>query len=195
MNELKIIEKIRSFPKKIFTVSDLGKILPFSQKSLPTIISRLKKRGVLNQVARGYYSAYGEIIVPENVACQIYYPSYLSLKTVLSKAGVINQIPKAIYLVTPRKTYQTEIAGVSVIYRRIKEELFFGYYLKDQSLIAYPEKALLDLLYFSSRGLETVNFSEMDWSYLNKKRLKRWGRRYSKGVKEMIKRYKLRMDI
>jgi len=95
MNDLKIIEKIRSFPKKIITVSDLGKILPFSQKSLPTIISRLKKRGVLNQVARGYYSAYGEIIVPENVACQIYYPSYLSLKTVLSKAGVINQISQS----------------------------------------------------------------------------------------------------
>jgi hypothetical protein len=80
-----------------------------------------------------------------------------------------------------------EIAGVSVVYRQIKEALFFGYYLKDQSLIAYPEKALLDLLYFSSRGLETVNFSEMDWSYLNKKRLERWGRKYPKGVKEMIK--------
>jgi hypothetical protein len=33
-----------------------------------------------------------------------------------------------------------------------------------------------------------VNFSEMDWSYLNKKRLERWGRKYPKGVKEMIKK-------
>jgi len=27
----------------------------------------------------------------------------------------------------------------------------------------------------------------MDWSYLNKKRLERWGRRYSKGVKEIVR--------
>jgi len=188
MNELKIIEKIRQFPKQVFTVSDLEKILAVSKKSLPTVISRLKKRGVLNQVGRGYYGAYGEVIVPENVACQIYYPSYLSLKTVLSKVGVINQIPREIYLVTPRKTHKTKIAGVSVIYRQIKEELFFGYFLKDRNLIAYPEKAFLDLLYFSWRGIETVNFSEVDCFYLNKKRLERWGRRYPKGVREIIER-------
>jgi len=188
MNDLKIIEKIRAFPKKIFTISDLEKILSVSKKSLPTIISRLKKRGVLNQVGRGYYSVYEEIIVPENVACGIYYPSYLSLKTVLSKVGVINQIPWEIYLVTPRKTYKTKIAGVSVVYRQIKKDLFFGYYLKDKVLIAYPEKALIDLLYFSWRGIETVNFSEMDFSYLNKKRLERWGRRYPKGVREIIEK-------
>lgn len=186
MKDLEIIEKIRSFPKKIFSVADLGKILSVKSNSLRTVIMRLKKKGVLNQIARGWYSIFGTVITPEEVASQMYYPSYLSLKTVLSKMGIVNQIPRQIYCVTPRKSYKTTIAGVTVIYRQIKQELYFGYYMENNIAIAYPEKALLDLLYYVSLGRETVSIDELDLSRINKKRWKQFKKIYPEKMKNLL---------
>jgi len=188
MSDVKIIETIRGFKKNILTVAEIGKILSLNDKSLRTIINRLKKKGVLALVGRGLYSVYGESVIAEEVASILYHPSYLSLKTVLSKAGVYNQIPREIYCVTSRKTYKTKINGIPIIYRQIKKELFFGYYQKKKSLIAYPEKAFLDLLYFVSKGRETVFLEELDISSLNKTKLADFSKKYPKEVKKLLNR-------
>ncbi|GEM_PF-6281753 len=44
MRDVDIIEKIKAFQKNILTVADLSKILSVKEKSLRTIINRLKKR-------------------------------------------------------------------------------------------------------------------------------------------------------
>lgn len=186
MKDLDTISKLKNFGKKVYTVSDLAKILAVKDKSLRTVIFRLTKRGVLNKVAKGLYSVFDEVVNPEEIACQIYYPSYLSLKTVLSKSGIINQIPRVIQCVTLRKTYKTKIAGIMVNYHQIKKDLFFGYYQKEGALIAYPEKALLDLLYFSSLGREYFSLREIDISRINKNRWKIFKKRYPKRLEGLI---------
>ena len=133
------------------------------------------------------YSNFGKVIIPEEIVSQIYYPSYLSLKTVLSKKGAINQIPRQIYGVTLNKSYRTKINNITLIYRQIKKELFFGFYQKDGQYLAYPEKALLDLLYFVSRGIETVSFSEIDLSRISKKKLLTWSKSYPKSIKKLLR--------
>lgn len=188
MNDLKVLEKLVKFPKTIFTVFDLGKILDIKDRNLRTVIYRLAKRGVIQKLGGGWYSKYGEIIIPEKVAGEIYYPSYLSLKTVLSKEGVVNQIPRQIYSVSPKKSYQIEINNVVLVYRQIKKELFFGFYKIDNQYVAFPEKAFLDLLYFVSRGVETVSFRELDLARLNKKKLQRWIKVYPESVKKNLKK-------
>lgn len=72
---------------------NLVKILPVKEKSLWTIILRLTKKRVLSKVGRGLYSVFDEVVDIEEVAYQLYYHSYLSLTTVLSKEGIIKQIP------------------------------------------------------------------------------------------------------
>ncbi len=187
-NDFQLINEIRSLQKAIFSVADLGKILSVKEKSLRTVIMRLKNKGVLNQVKRGWYSVFDQVMVPEEVVGQLYYPSYLSLKTVLHKIGIINQIPRQIYAVSTKKSYKTAISGVPIIYRQIKPDLFFGYYLDNQVLTAYPEKALLDLLYYVKKGRETVSFSELDLSQLNLKRWRQFKKPYSKIIKELIEK-------
>lgn len=186
MKDLKLISKLKSVGKKVYRISELAKILDVKEKSLRTIILRLTKRGVLRRVGRGLYSVFDDMIDPEEIACQLYYPSYISLKTVLSKAGIINQIPRVIQCVTLRKTYKTKVAGIVVSYHQIKKDLFFGYYLKEGALIAYPEKALLDLLYFASLGREYFSPREIDLSKINKKRWKIFKRRYPKRLEGLI---------
>lgn len=170
MKDIELIKKISKLDKDILTVEDLGKILEVKPSSLRTKISRLTQKEVLQRVGRGLYTVFGQVVIPEEVAPKLYYPSYLSLRTVLSKEGVVNQIPQQVYLITPRKTYQTKILETSIIYRKISKDLFFGYYLDQNIPTAYPEKALLDLIYFVSLGKETSNWNEMDFSRLDKER-------------------------
>ena len=191
MNDLKILEKIKEFPKTLFSVDDLGKILNIKEKSLRTVIYRLSRRGVIRKLGAGWYSIYGTIVTPEQIASQIYHPSYLSLKTVLSKDGIINQIPRQIYSISLNKSYKIKINGVFLVYRQIKRELFFGFYQKENQYMAYPEKALLDLLYFISRGIETVSFEELDLSRLNRKKLFQWVKLYPSPTKKYLKELKL----
>lgn len=186
MRDLELVFELKNLGKKVYTVSDLAKILAVKDKSLRTVIFRLTKRRVLNRVANGLYSVFGDVIDPEEIACQFYYPSYLSLKTALNRSGIINQIPQAIQCVSLRKSYKTKIAGIVVNYHQIKKDLFFGYYQKEEMLIAYPEKALLDLLYFSSLGREYFSPREIDLSKINKRRWKIFKRRYPKRLEGLI---------
>lgn len=194
MRDLELVLKLKNLERKVYTVSDLAKILPVKEKSLRTVIFRLTKRGVLNKIGRGLYTVFDEVVDIEEAACQLYYPSYLSLKTVLSKQGIINQIPQEIQLVTPRKTYKAKIAGVWVSYHQIKKELFFGYYKKNKMFIAYPEKALLDLLYFTLLGKEYFSAKEIDLSKISKARWRRFKKYYPKKVNGLILEVEKKFD-
>ena len=188
MNEIKLIEKLSKLEKPIFTLADLQKILPVSSHSLYTTISRLTKRGVLQKISRGVYAPFGKIVIPEEVAPLLYYPSYLSLNTVLSKVGVINQIPQEVLLVTPRKTKTLKISGTKVVYRQIQKKLFFGWHLLKGIPTAYPEKALLDLIYFASRGRAYLPLRELDLSSLDPVRWQKFAPLFPKTTQRLISR-------
>jgi len=183
MKDVEIINKISQYPKEWYSLKELAQILPIKKTSLRTVVARLAKRGVLQKISRGKYAIYGKKILPEVIACQIYYPCYLSLKTVLSRHGVINQIPRQIQLVTSRKSQRVSIMGNEIIYRQIKPGLYWGYFKQS----AYPEKALLDLLYYVSLGKETVSLNELDLARLDRKRLQSFSRKFPPKVKNLVK--------
>lgn len=155
----------------VLSLNDLAGILAVKKKVLPTVVMRLTKKGILQRLRPGLYGVYGKTVVPAEIAPQIYYPAYLSLKTVLAQEGIINQIPQQVYCVTLNKSYKTKISHTPIIYRQIRNHLFFGYTLRQGIPTAYPEKALLDLVYFVSRGRETVSLDELDLRRLN---ISRW---------------------
>jgi predicted transcriptional regulator of viral defense system len=80
------------------------------------------------------------------------FPAYVSLQTALYYHGMISQIPNNIYTVSLARTvvYKTPIATISV--HHLQPSFFFGYEeLNNAGLLkmATPEKALLDIFYFS----------------------------------------------
>lgn len=88
------------------------------------------------------------------VAERIYRPSYLSLHTALSIYGMIPEAVVQYTCVTTLKTARFDNALGQYAYYNVKPELMFGY--KPVStpdgrcyLLAFPEKALLDLLYLN----------------------------------------------
>ena len=94
------------------------------------------------------------------IAGRLYRPSYISLHTALSIYGMIPEAVTSITSVTTLKTAKFENRFGQYSYMTIKPDLFFGYKPvllqngeadmgKPQKawMLAYPEKALLDLLY------------------------------------------------
>lgn len=186
MNELKLVEIINAFGKNWLTIADLRKILAVRESSIYTVVSRLIKKGVLIKLGQGIYGVFGRTVEPEEVAVQLYYPSYVSLKTVLSRAGVVDQIPLETQLVTTRKSKIIRLAGTRLVYRQIKPELFFGWRLIEGVPMADLEKALVDLAYFAVLGKAYLNGEELDRRKLDLKKVNRYAKKFPKKVKAAI---------
>lgn len=118
-------------------------------------ITRWQKKGLLIKLRQGYYT-FPEYKTSADMslylANKIYQPSYISLQTALSFYGIIPEIVTAITSVSTLKTTTFKNAFGEYVYRKIKEDLFFGFELKSlpdsrAMKFATPEKAILDLLY------------------------------------------------
>lgn len=122
-------------------------------------VSRWIKSGELIGVVRGIYVTAPELrkrpLSLEILANMIYGPSYVSFEYVLARAGLIPEATTAITSATTKLNRRFATNVGSFIYRHLPPAAYrFGWTreeLPDGSgfLIARPEKALLDWLYFS----------------------------------------------
>ncbi len=135
----------------VFSVNDIRNIEPdFDLRRLSEWVAK----GLIKRIRRGFY-VFADISLEDEtlfiIANKIYQPSYISYETALSSYGII---PEAVFGVTSATTLKTQDFNTSAghfIYRRIKPELFFGYYPEQFRggvyKKAYLEKAILDHLY------------------------------------------------
>lgn len=142
------------YPFKVFSLGDIRKVfLYFDSRRL----IEWQRKGYMTKLINKWY-LFTDIPVTENLLYRIsnciYRPSYLSLESALAYHHLI---PEAVYsqqAVTTLKsiTYPTTVGTFN--YRKIKQELFFGYQILHLDglpvLMADMEKALLDFLYFQS---------------------------------------------
>lgn len=187
------LTKLKEFNKQYLTLADFEKILDRDRPSLGVLIHRLIKEGFLMKLKAGVY------IVPDNwanldkIANQLYYPSYLSFNSALSRYGIIGQIPYSLTFATVKKSKKMMLGETEVVYSQLKPELFFGYKLEGGMNIAYPEKALLDQIYLASLGKAYVDYEELTLTDLQKKQfneyVKKFPKRIRKGVREIKERW------
>lgn len=118
-------------------------------------ITRWQKRGLIIKLRQGYY-AFPEYKNSADIrlyiANKLYQPSYISLHTAVSFYGIIPEMVTSITSVSTLKTTAFKNPFSEYVYKKIKEDLFFGFDLKTLSnrramKLATPEKAILDLLY------------------------------------------------
>lgn len=171
---------------------------------------RWVKKGLLLRLRQGFYTFPEYISKPDFTlffANRIYRPSYISLHTALAFYGIIPEAVVQITSVTSLKTtsFQNEFGEYE--YKSIREELMFGYDIKPiangQSLqLAWPEKALLDLLYlypFYNTEQEMENL-RLDENFLldeiNTKRLEDYLLKFkSNALQKRVKLLKSTYDI
>lgn len=184
LSDIELLQILRGFNKSYFVVADFEKILGSKRAVLYVTLNRLVKSGVLVRLKRGVYQSVFSGSETEKTANELYYPSYLSFESALSRYGILNQIPYVLTFATTKPSKKQSLAGKEVEYRQLKEELFFGYKLIDGIYIAEPEKAVLDQLYLISKGKVASETSEWSLVGLDKEKLADYSQRFSPVVQK-----------
>jgi len=147
--EIDILFEIYKDSRTVFRINDIALLANNADRLLYQKLNKLVKKGKLLNIRKGIYAK--EDYKPEELACLLYTPTYISLGYVLQRSGIIFQYDSAITNVCylSREIYINE---QSIQYRQIKREILLntnGIINKDNTNIATPERAFLDTLYLN----------------------------------------------
>src|SRR5262249_52458612 len=108
--------------------------------------------------------------------------SYISLETVLTDSGVSSQTPVPITCVTTGAGWSFKGKSLVILFRHITPSLYWGFNRKRTKygdyLVAEPEKALLDWLYFSRKTTGHAALDEFNFSALDSRKLMSYAHKY-----------------
>lgn len=153
-------------------------------------LSRWQKTGKLIQLKRGYYvlaEPYRRTVVNHYfIANLLKWPSYISLEKALEFYRLIPDVIGEYSSVTTKRANRFRSEVGSFRYWHIKPELLWGYQQLDMNgqsfFIAFPEKALLDLIYLrgmkiSKDYLENLRLQNLET--INCERLQNFAERFN----------------
>lgn len=168
-----IINKLRETNVRIFYLSDLKKLLNITKDNTAyKTVGKLVKKRLLIRMGKGRYASVFNPPEKYEISNYLYSPSYISLETALNYYGILSQFPYVITAVTTRKTNKIRANNNEYEYAHINKRLFWGYKKQNGFLIALPEKALIDLIYFACKGWRNIDIKELELASLNRKTLK-----------------------
>jgi len=157
MNFQQVRQQLKRHNLEVFTTQEFINIFGVRRDVAAVKLTRYKQAGYLISPRRSVYYLANEVEDKYKIANKIYYPSYVSLDSALSKYDLI---PETVYTITSITTKATrEFTDDQTVYRyyRIKKEAFTGYHKEGDTLWADPEKAVVDCLYFVAQGKRELN--------------------------------------
>jgi hypothetical protein len=159
----KIILSLYKKPETVFTLQEIAMLFPdIPYDNLKKRMSYYAKSGAISKPSRGIY-AKDQFNVLE-LANKLYTPSYVSLETVLRKAGVTFQYYESVFAVS-YLSRTLEVAGYTIVYRRMRKDILVNKrgIEKDGNVVtASPERAFLDAVYLY-KNYHFDNLSPLDW--------------------------------
>ncbi|GHU64798.1 hypothetical protein FACS1894123_10050 [Bacteroidia bacterium] len=161
-----ILFEIYKDSRTVFRINDIALFLNTNDAILRRKLNYYVQKGKLLNLQRGIYAKEG--YNPQELACRLYAPTYISFETVLLAAGVIFQyyetITNASYL-----SREVEVDNQAIKYRKLKGEILVnpkGVMLNRNNInIATPERAFLDMLYLNKNyyfdNINSLNKSKL----------------------------------
>lgn len=163
-------------------------------EELPKIrvqISRWVNSGRLIKIRNGIYALSDDYKTnasnEEYIATFASRPSYISLEYALAGYGLIPEHVPNITIVTTKRSEKLKFSGNYFIYKHIMPKLFWGYVPKGEknfeAFCAEPEKALLDVFYFTSGSLDHAYMEEMRFQntgILDPEKLRKYAGRFDR---------------
>lgn len=182
MESMSINKAIKILHKKqikLFSVIDAKKLFKIdNNNTLYKLLQRLEKQSIIERITAGKYQFSLIEAFEFELANFIADPSYISLESALSLYGILSQFPYSITSVTINKSQKIIYKEKEYEFNHISPKYFFSFIKKENFLIASPEKALLDELYFISKGIRKINLDELDLSKINKTQLREIAKEY-----------------
>ena len=140
------------------------------------------------KIRNGLYALRSDQPQEEVIANRLYPPSYISFEYALNRYGIIPEIVYAVTSATTRITREFVVNNKSFTYSHIKKQAYRGYKAEKIGnvtvLIAEPEKALADYLYFVDLKRKTLN-ERLNVRKLKKKSIMEYARLFDR--KSLIK--------
>lgn len=185
-----IIKKLSSKNIPLFSLNEIGALLLINnQQTLYKRVDRLSKSKILKKLVKGKYYFTLNDVNDFTMANFLYQPSYISMQSALSFHSIMTGFSYQITSICIKKPKTIEIDEKDFVYSKITPKLFWGWEKKEDFLIAKPEKALLDYVYFASKGLVSLDWEEIVVEKLDKRLLLEWVEKYNNSVIKEIKKH------
>ena len=177
----------------LFTTREFRRIFRSSHAQTKYFLETYAKQGMFVRLKPGLYAFEGRMPSGDEIANVLYQPSYLSFEYALARHGIIPEIVYSLTSATTKSTRAFGVANRGFEYFKIKKQAFIGYGLiqdgRDRTrniLLAEPEKAVADFLYFVSLGKRQMN-DRMTIKGLDRKKIIRYGKLFERpGLMKII---------
>jgi predicted transcriptional regulator of viral defense system len=140
--------------KTFFTIHDAVKIMNKPRNYVSKILSSSNR---VRRIERGkFYIRSNKGLDIFEIASQIVFPSYVSLFAAMQFHALTNQIVDRYSIISIKRHREVQLDGVSIEFRTIARDKFFGYTKVRNSYVATIEKTILDSIYFGTPPLSYV---------------------------------------
>lgn len=163
----------------LFSINDAKKVFNIEKdNTLYKLLQRLEKKDIIRRIENGKYLFSFIEVSDFEIANFLTSPSYISLESALSFYGILSQFPYTITSITSKKSKRVIYEDKEYEFIHMKSKYLYGFFKKNNFLIASPEKALIDELYFIAKKLRIISLEELDLTNINKKHLKSIVKKY-----------------
>ena len=166
--------------------------LALSERIVRNALSRYESQGLVERVStKLYINHFNQQFSVRDLVNVLRPRSYVSLESTLAEWGVISQSPSLLTCVTPGYPQSFRTRSVNIVYRKVSEELYWGYEEKatryNKYLVAEPEKALLDWIYLNRQEGLSTPLDELNLQFLSPSKLREYALRFPRTVNDTIK--------
>lgn len=188
---LKFKKQLESTAKTYFSLADLKKYYSKSPTSFKVLLSNWNKKKLIHSLGYGFYAFNLNDVDYLHLAGELDKNSYISFEYALFLRGLINQMPSIVTSATKNRSRLVVLPNFTFEYSHLKDELFFGYDLKNKIYLATPEKALADSIYLISRGKRLLELDTLAKEKINQKKFHQILKKFPKYTAKKAKELKL----
>ncbi len=174
MKKIEALLTLQKSKRDIFSLIDLKKLLRIENDNTAYVqANRLTSNGILERITKGVYCLKDSRPGDFETANFLYKPSYISLESALAFYGILIQTPLTITSVTPKRAKKIFAGNREFTYSHLDQRYYSGYIREQGFIIATPEKALIDTIFFAGYGRTVIHPEEWLLNNIDKKKLKK----------------------
>lgn len=168
---------------RIFNLLEFSQIFTIPKLKTKRYLGKWVNEGFLVRLRQGLYAIKSDLPSEEEIANRLYQPSYLSFEYALAFYNILPEMTYIITSATTKSTRNFNMGPKTFTYLTIKQKAYTGYGItkigERSFLIAEPEKALVDYLYFVALSKKPIN-ERLNLENLNKEKVVEFAKLYNR---------------
>jgi len=153
-SEAELIEELEEKEVVYFGPREVSNFLGIERRNAYQLLNRMKRKGLVVHVERGKYvlkELWNSLDV-YRLASELVNASYIGFWSALHFHGLTDQVPRKVFVATPKRKESLEIQGDEVRFVNIQKSMMFGYEREGGVRVSNPEKTVVDSLRFPSKA-------------------------------------------